>query len=145
MLLLALLCACGGAPLEPANPAPPAPGEWATWSHARKFNYMTTTVLPKARELFAAYEPARYVKFTCAYCHGAGARDGTYKMPNPDLPHIAGAAAGFGELATREHDVLKFMQSTLVPETAKLLNVPSFDMEKHVGFSCYQCHTRTDR
>ncbi|HEX3763590.1 MAG TPA: hypothetical protein VHW23_33065 [Kofleriaceae bacterium] len=42
------------------------------------------------------------------------------------------------ELAEKQPETLRFMQSVVVPETAHLLGYPAFDMEKHVGFSCYQ-------
>jgi hypothetical protein len=66
-------------------------------------------------------------------------------MPNPDLPLLIGGPEGFQELAAQEPQVLKFMQQTVVPETARLLGVPAFDMTAHVGFSCWQCHTRRDK
>jgi len=150
MICLVLLAACGAAPAaplaEPVGPPqpPPGPGVWATWSHAQKLAYMRSTVLPAEREIFARFEPVRFAKLDCDWCHGPGAAQGTYKMPNPELAKLVGGAEGFGELARVQPEVLKFMQSVVVPETAKLLGVPAFDMEKHVGFSCYQCHTRSD-
>ena len=65
-------------------------------------------------------------------------------MPNPDLPHLIGGKQGFMELAEKQPETLRFMQKVVVPETARLLGYPAFDMEKHVGFSCYQCHVRED-
>ena len=125
--------------------APPQPGEWARWSHARKLAYMKQTVLPAERVVFAGWEPVRFARMTCETCHGTHDEERGYKMPNPDLPALVGGPAGFQELARVQPETLRFMQSVLVPETAKLLNVPAFDMEKHVGFSCYQCHPRSDR
>lgn len=140
------LAGCGAA--VTAAPAPdhaPAPGEWAQWSHAQKLAYMKSTVLGAEREVFARFEPVRFAKLDCATCHGASAREGRYTMPNPDLPKLVGGAPGFRELAEHEPELLKFMQQVVVPETARLLGLPAFDFEKHVGFSCYQCHTRSDR
>jgi len=140
-LLLVVFVAC----THPKPPPPPPPhGEWTTWSHERKLAYMKSTVLPAEREIFARFEPVRFAKLDCETCHGASAREGRYTMPNPDLPKLVGGAGGFQELARVQPETLRFMQSVVVPETAKLLGLPPFDMAKHVGFSCYQCHVRAD-
>ena len=114
------------------------------WSHEKKLTYMKQTVLPAEREIFARFEPLRFADMTCETCHGQGARDGSYKMPNPDLPHIVGGKGGFEELAAKEPEAVRFMQKIVGPETARLLGYSPFDMEQHVGFSCYQCHVRED-
>lgn len=128
----------------PQHPAPVPTGKvgWATWSHDQKLEYMKTKVMPAAREMFAQWMPVRFAKMDCETCHGAGARDGTYKMPNPDLPRLVGGKGGFEEMAAREHDTLKFMQGTLVPDMANLLGYQPFDWRTHTGFSCYQCHVQ---
>ena len=141
LLVLALLVACA----HPTPPLPPPPhGAWDTWSHERKLAYMKSTVLPAERAIFARFEPVRFAKMDCETCHGASAREGRYTMPNPDLPKLVGGKGGFEELARVQPETLRFMQQVVVPETAKLLGLPPFDMEKHVGFSCYQCHVRAD-
>jgi hypothetical protein len=105
---------------------------------------MKQTVMPAEREIFARFEPLRFADMTCETCHGQGARDGSYRMPNPDLPHIVGGKGGFEELAAKEPEAVRFMQKVVGPETAQLIGYSPFDMEKHVGFSCYQCHVRED-
>jgi len=131
-------------PAPPASPAPPGPGEWNTWSHAKKLAYMRSTVLGEEQKVFAAYEPHRYRSLACRDCHGSGVEDGSFRMPNPDLPKLCGGPECFKELVEKEPEVLRFMQQRVVPETARLLGVPAFEFEKHVGFSCFQCHTRTE-
>ena len=155
-LLLVVAAACHPSPsttlaTTPAeHHAPPIPSVgantmgWPTWSHAQKLAYMKQAVLPAEKEVFARFEPVRYASLSCETCHGQSARYGDYTMPNPDLPHLVGGKAGFVELATKQPETLRFMQQVVVPETARLLGYPPFDMEKHVGFSCYQCHVRTD-
>ncbi len=159
-LLVACLVACSHASAPPATPPPvtftpraglpplPPVGDnkmgWPTWSHERKLAYMKDTVMAAEREIFTRFEPYRFASMTCETCHGEGARDGTYKMPNPDLPHLTGGAGGFTELAKTEPEALRFMSAVVAPETAKLLGYPQFDMARHVGFSCYQCHVRDD-
>jgi hypothetical protein len=144
MLIVLAACAANAAP-SPTITAPPKPGEWATWSHERKLEYMKSTVLPAERVVFRRFMPVRFAKFECENCHGSTAKERDYKLPNPDLAKLVGGKEGFQELADLEPNVLRFMQQSVVPETAKLLGLPAFDMEKHVGFSCYQCHTRADR
>jgi len=160
IVLLLLVAACShGSTAPPAAPvaaaphasaSPPLPPVgpntlgWPTWSHEQKLAYMKQTVMPAEREIFGRFEPLRFAKMTCETCHGQGARDGNFKMPNPDLPHLVGARGGFQELLTRQPETLRFMQQVVAPETARLLGYSVFDMEKHVGFSCYQCHVRAD-
>jgi hypothetical protein len=142
----------GGSILPPLPPAPtiplpagaPGPGEWATWSHEQKLAYMKSGFIDAERTVFASWEPVRFRNLECRNCHGPGVADGTFRLPNPDLPHLAPGADGFKELAAHEPEVLAFMQKRLVPETARLLGVPAFDFEAHTGFSCYQCHVRQE-
>lgn len=122
--------------------AAPGTGDWATWSHEKKMAYMKSTVLPRAQKLFAAFDPVRYADATCETCHGSGAVDATYKMPNPDLAKWPGGADAFRELAQKDPKMLTFMQQVLVPATAELLAVKPFDMASHTGFSCFHCHVR---
>src|SRR6267142_6559142 len=74
----------------PLPPVGPNTMGWPTWSHDKKLAYMKQTVMPAAREIFSGFEPVRFATMTCETCHGQGARDGSYKMPNRDLPHIVG-------------------------------------------------------
>jgi hypothetical protein len=96
------------------------------------------------RAIFATWEPARYRDLSCRTCHGSGVDDGSYRMPNPELPTLSRGADGFKELAAKEPEVLRFMQKELVPATAHLLGVPEFDFASHTGFSCWQCHLPLD-
>jgi hypothetical protein len=142
-----------GAATHPSSPpAPnislptgaPGPGEWATWSREQKLAYMKSGFIDAERAIFASWEPVRFRNLECRDCHGPGVADSTFRLPNPDLPHLAPGAEGFQELAKHEPEVLWFMQKRLVPETARLLGVPAFDFEAHTGFSCYQCHVRQE-
>jgi hypothetical protein len=151
-----ILVACQHAPPPPPAPAaarasavplpPVGPNTmgWPTWSHDQKLAYMTQTVMPAERALFTRFEPLRFADMTCETCHGQGARDRSYRLPNPDLPHIVGGKGGFEELFATEPEAVRFMQKEVGPETARLLGYAPFDMERHVGFSCYQCHVRED-
>ena len=147
------LCACSST--KPATLTPNAPtgepnlrvkvplfGEWTTWSHEKKKDYMKATVVLAEKGLWADYDPVRFTNFTCKNCHGSGAVEGTYRMPNPDLPKWPGGPDAFRELKERNPKALFFMQQVVVPVTARLLGVKEFDFASHTGFSCFQCHTR---
>jgi cytochrome c553 len=102
---------------------------------------MKSTVVGAERALFARFEPVRYSTFDCKTCHGRGGMDGTYRMPNPDLPKLAGGPDGFQELAQHEPEATAFM-SQVKKETAQLLGMKPWDESKESGFSCFGCHTR---
>jgi hypothetical protein len=124
--------------------APPGPGEWVTYTHDQKLAYMKAAVLGPEKALFVEYDATRYGEFACKTCHGYSAANGSFKMPNPDLPRVHGGREGFQALADKNPRALRFMQSVIVPETARLLGVKAFDMESHTGFSCYQCHVKAE-
>ena len=72
---------------------------------------------------------------------GSGAVDGTYRMPSPDLPKLAGGSDGFQELVQHEPEASAFM-SQVRKETARLLGMKPWDDSKESGFSCFGCHVR---
>jgi hypothetical protein len=147
---VAFLCVCLGLGCGASSPEPkqhPEPhftptGPWTTMSHDQKLAYMKSYVLPTEQGLFSTFDSARYGTFDCKSCHGRGADDGSYRMPNPDLPKVAGGSEYYRVLAAKDPKMLSFMSKTVVPETAKVLGVQPFDMESHTGFSCYQRHTK---
>jgi len=152
-ILVLCLCACTSTKRAAITPDPPAEppsarvavplfGEWTTWSHDKKKDYMKATVVLAEKGLWAEYDPVRFANFTCKNCHGSGAADGAYRMPNPDLPKWPGGADAFRELKERNPKALFFMQQVVVPVTARLIGVKEFDFASHTGFSCFQCHTR---
>jgi hypothetical protein len=133
------------APTAAAKPEPVVPpnaGEWGTWSHDHKLAYMKAEVIEREKAIFASFDPVRFAKLTCKTCHGTGAVDGTFKMPNPDLPKWPGGMDAFRALKEKDPRMLEFMQKVVVPQTAQLLNVQAFDFATHTGFSCFQCHVR---
>ena len=146
-VLAAVLAACGGdhAVPPPAAPdalkAPPRPfdGEWKTWSHEQKLAYMKSAVLPAEAALFRTYS-ARFADFTCRTCHGAGADDGSYKMPNPALPTLV--PGHIHDLEKTLPEGFRFMNDIVMPRTAALLGLPEFQHETMRGFGCLACHTR---
>jgi hypothetical protein len=130
----------------PAPAATPAAGgiDWEHMTVPQKKKYMKTMVLPEAKKIFAAFDPKAYKRVTCGTCHGDGADEGTFKMPNPKLPKLPKptARADFLELQKKKPDAVKFMGTVVKPTIAKLLNLPEWSPDNTKGFGCYHCHTK---
>lgn len=125
-----------------APPAVPAKAtiDWDKMSKNDRKKYMKTTVLPAAKKMFAAYDAKKYSKVTCATCHGAGATDGSFKMPNAELPKLPKTPEGFKELAEKKPDMMKFMGQTVKPSMAALLGEEQWTPQNPKGFGCIACH-----
>lgn len=122
-------------------PAAPKDGEWATWSHDQKMAYMKSAVMPKMGGLFHDFDGKRYAETKCTLCHGSGAKDGSFKMPNPELPKLDLSPAGIKAMHEKKAAIAEFMGKQVVPAMAELLGEPPFDMQTHKGFGCTGCHT----
>jgi hypothetical protein len=104
---------------------------------------MQNVVLPQMKEIFVAFD-AKFEGMNCATCHGDGATDGTFVMPNPKLPVLPGSEEAFGEyMLDPEHARWsQFMIDQVWPQMASLLKVAKFDPATGIdGFSCHNCHT----
>lgn len=139
--------AASAAPSESAAPAappgPPGPGDWDKWTHEQKLAYMKSTVLPKMKDLFVSFNADHYANMNCKTCHGSGASDGTFKMPNPDLPKLPKTPAEFKALATgKKAKIFAFMKEQVEPQMAQLLGEQPYDPKANSGFSCMGCHTQ---
>jgi hypothetical protein len=106
--------------------------------------YMKKVVLPKARELFSAFDP-KLPQVGCKTCHGDGVDNHTFKMPNPKIKKLPGTEEAFMAWVSKDKDAArwsKFMGEQLSPEMAKLVGKQPFDPKTHTGeFSCANCHT----
>lgn len=120
-----------------------APSAWDGMSHEQRAELMKREVLPKMRAAFAAVEPDEFSKMNCATCHGAGAKDKTFKMPNPRLPKLPAASnpAGWAKLQAEEPEMLELMKTKVVPGMAAILGEKPYDPATHEGFGCFACHT----
>lgn len=109
--------------------------------HDQRKAFMKEVVMPEMKTLFVEFDP-KYESFNCATCHGEGAADGSFEMPNAGLPVLPGDEAGWGKLAQDEPAWLEFMASKVKPAMAKLLKVTEFDPATNTGeFGCHGCHT----
>jgi len=119
-----------------------APSGWAAMDFGERKRHMKNVVLPRMKELFVAFDAARYSKMTCATCHGEGAADNSYRMPNPALPKLPTSPEGFKRLTTEKPAISQFMLTKVKPAMAKLLGLPEMTPENRTGFGCMACHTK---
>ena len=154
--LFALATACGGAqPADPQAPLAPetAPAEspqdetggaesaerFEDMAPAARLKFMKAVVAPQMGKTFQAYNAEQYAEFGCVTCHGPGAKDGVFEMPNPALPKLpADPSAVFEE----KPEIAKFMSEQVVPQMAKLLGEAAYNPETHQGFGCFDCHQK---
>jgi hypothetical protein len=105
---------------------------------------MKQYVLPKAKELFAAFDP-KFGDVTCKTCHGDGVKDHTFKMPNPKIKPLPSSEEAFMTWVKQNPEEGKwagFMSQQLEPEMAKILGLKPFDPRAKTGeFGCIACHT----
>jgi hypothetical protein len=137
------------APAAPAAPAAGAPAKKIDWEHmktAEKKKYMKTTVLPEMKKAFVAFDAKAFKKMSCGTCHGDGATDGKFKMPNPKLPKLPQPTdrAGFMALQQKKPELVKFMGTVVKPKMAELLGLTEWTPQTPTGFGCYQCHTKEE-
>jgi hypothetical protein len=132
--------ACGGSGTGAGSPRPAA---YKDMNHEQREQFMKDVVLPKAKEVFAAFDP-QFKKMDCKTCHGDGAGDGTFKMPNPKIHVLPGSKEAFMAWVAKEPDMGrwgKFMGEQVEPMMAQLLQMSVFDPETKTGeFSCMGCH-----
>lgn len=104
--------------------------------------YMKSAVAPKMGGLFHDFDAKRYAEPKCTLCHGSGAKDGSFKMPNPELPKLDVTPAGFKAMQAKSPAVVEFMGKQVVPTMAQLLGEPPYDPKTQKGFGCLECHTK---
>lgn len=107
----------------------------------QRIEYMKTTVLPRMKQAFTAFDPDHFDKMNCVTCHGDSATDGSFKMPNPRLPVLPNSPEGFKRLASERPAIMDFMKNEVKPRMAALLGMPEWTPETKSGFACGACHT----
>jgi hypothetical protein len=134
--------AAPAASAAPTTGGPPKAGEWDAWSHDQKLEYMKTAVMPKMGGLFHDFDAKRYAEPKCALCHGAGAKDGSFKMPNAGLPKLDVTPAGFKTMQAKHPKIVEFMMKSVEENMADLIGEPAYDPATQKGFGCLGCHTK---
>ena len=105
---------------------------WEDQTFGERQGTMAAEVLPAMTASFSAVNPV-YENMNCGTCHGPGAADGSFAMPNADLLPIDPMNLPQGPIAD-------FMLATVVPEMAALLDTTPFDPATGEGFGCLGCH-----
>jgi hypothetical protein len=120
--------------------------DWESMSFEQRKKLMKSSVLPELKKAFQTFDAKKYQKFTCATCHGDGATDGKFKMPNAKLPKLPPPTdrAAFAALQAKKPEVVKFMGTVVTPKVAQLLGLSEWSPQNPKGFGCYACHTSGD-
>ena len=129
------------APATAATPTASKEVAWADMVKEQRIDYMKSVVLPRMKQSFTQFSPDRYSKMNCVTCHGDGAADGSFKMPNPRLPVLPNSSEGFKELAADKPALMDFMKNEVKPRMAALLGMPEWTPQTKTGFGCGECHT----
>ena len=121
---------------------PAAPKSFDQMDHAEKIKLMKEHVVPEMGAEMTAFDPKRWPKVECKTCHGKSAEDGTFKMPNPDLPKLQGEWFGPNPPADKK-EILQFMEEKMKPDLGKILGLPLLDPKNPApnAFGCTACHT----
>ena len=139
VLLAEFVMACSGS--SPAEPEAKPGTAWKDMSKEERATFMKKTVMPRMKAEFVAFDAKEYGEMNCATCHGDGAKDKSFKMPNPKLPKLVATEEGFKKLSADHPDMMKFMGQKVVPDMAGLLGVAPYNPQTHQGFGCFACHT----
>lgn len=138
---LAVAAACGSPPAAERPAVSDKPFKNMTVDEQMAF--MKQRVLPETKQLFVAFDPA-FATMTCKTCHGEGAENGSWEMPNPKLKPLPDSEEAFMAWVQKEPAEGKwagFMATQLEPAMGRLLQVQVFDPKTKTGeFSCEACH-----
>jgi hypothetical protein len=109
--------------------------------------YMKDVVMPRTKELFVAFD-AKYQTMDCKTCHGDGAEDGSFEMPNLKIKPLPNTEEAFMAWVSKDPEAARyaeFMATKLEPLMGELLQIPVFDPKTGKGeLSCQSCHTLVD-
>ncbi len=111
---------------------------WEKMDHAARLSYMKQVVMPAMKAEFIKFNSEEFELMNCKTCHGEGAENHTFKMPNPKIWKLPRSKEGWAKADT---SYLRFMKETVKPRMASLLGMKPFDMKTMTGFGCGNCHT----
>ena len=142
--LLLLVAACSS---SSKSAQPPKGMVWKDMNGDQRHWYMTNVVMPKAKAVFAEFDP-KYNTMDCKTCHGPGADDGSFEMPNPKIRPLPNTPEAFMALMEKDAEVKRFtpfMAGKVEPMMGELLHMTVFDPQTKTGeMSCQNCHVLVD-
>ena len=134
------------APAESKPEPPPSPAEdtFISLSKSEKLDIMKKKVMPAMLAAFKGHDAKKFGKMNCKTCHGHGADDQSFKMPNPDLPKLDFAALHAGTIDAKTKGMVELMEKAVKPGMAKILGLTEFDPKNPGagGFGCLSCHVQ---
>ena len=137
------LVACGPKPAtkqapDPKHVAQPALPDvpFSELDLDQRAEFMKQNILPAMQPLFRDHDPTKYAKFGCPTCHGDGATDGDFDMPNEKLPVL-----DFADMKKFKPADIEWMKTKIQPTMAKLLREDEHTEDNPSGFGCLNCHT----
>ena len=114
----------------------------------QRMQYMKEVVLPETKKIFVAFDAKKFGTMDCKTCHGDGADNGSFEMPNPKIRPLPNSEEAFMAWVGKEPEIGKwaqFMGGEVEPLMAKLLDETPFDPKTNTGeFGCTACHTLVD-
>ena len=127
------------APAPATEPvAPPKP--FVDMTEVEQKELMKKVITPVMRKRFQDFDGEHFTKVNCATCHGQGAIEGKFEMPNAELPKLPKTPEGFQKLAADEPKAMAFMKDVVMPAMTTMLGAKPYDPATHEGFSCMNCH-----
>ncbi len=112
---------------------------WPAMDVEERIEHMSDVVTPGMKALFQGFDEARFSDFGCPTCHGDGAEDGSFAMPNPELP-VLDASNLLKKHRKETPEMMRFMWKQVQPEMQRLIGVPKRSSSNEDGFSCESCH-----
>lgn len=136
---IALLAACGSKSPSPTGPGSATPAlpdvPFDKLSHEQKAELMQDKVVPALEPVFKQHDAKRFAEFGCETCHGKGAEQRHFRMPNPELPQLSRDMSKF-----KKEDI-EWMATQVKPAMAKVLQLKEWTPEDQTGFGCSGCHS----
>lgn len=144
-LVLICLAACGSSskPMT-APPSAPTPTAWKDMNLDQRMEFMKREVMPKSKAIFVAFDATKYKDMNCMTCHGDGAADGSYEMPDAKIKALPATGEAYMAWIAKDPEAARYtkmMSEELVPLMANLLGEEAYDPKTRTGeFSCPECH-----
>lgn len=104
--------------------------------HDQKIEFMKQKVMPAMEPIFKNHDATKFAEFTCKTCHGEGAAQGEFHMPNDKLPKL-----NFADPSQHKKEDMEWMSKQVKPQMAALLKETEYSPENPEGFGCLHCHT----